>query len=1503
MSYSTSIVPIVLWSGEAPSHSVSVVTCTYDQKTVITGTSDGQIGLWDLRHVQNDGLKIIPRNLIFAHGDAILDIVCALDASFDRPNIISLAANGEICLWDIEDGLCLQMKVIPGNHKKLHSVQVTKGSVREWRILLYGLYSDIYVLDTSSLEVLYTLKSKLSPDWITCLCTLRQARYQAEEKLVALTESNCLKVWKLKSSYERRNPEVVFEQESKVLDCCKAKFMCCNPFTQRTILVISSKAWQIFDSSDYSFIASIPSPYKQALIGGDFVAANRVIIWDKTGTAYLYRLPSRYLTGSEGVGKSGSSDKTNAPVLTSLFETKNLRVNFGAPMYFSYGRRGPFYKLLFQGTSRGCLHVWKVPDSESADQTLCKELVSASDLANSEATVLNEGIRMTIMTDERLMMRVIPHIAFMSLSELWKETKPKGLIEEIVEDEKVVAVTSSLYLPSQGLIVCGQKNGTIVIINAIKAAITQLLKANNVTKTNCMPLNVLKGHSAKVTCLLYPNEENPRYDICNLVSGSSDFTVRLWDLFNGTLLHTFNSHGGEVVRLLVTPPNCTARFYRAFVCGARSFCGDTRRTRKKDTFTSQSAYIPRRDDKMACERRLHGSRLCRWHCLRLANETGHLDRCVAGSVAYDILESCYEETSSPSAAVREYRHKFRLNTLSMVTQQLPIDIQTPAIVKKMKKKITNIQQHVSAMHKSPSAQVSDYPRQVAATEQLPPIRVCSLRANQNDSDIHVLLLDSEALICQLLLEEANVAATEGKPVNPKRHPNNKAQQLLGLTDNKKKALSLGMQMNKEISHEIAQLLLSCIHGWGIDPSLDTTCIEKLGMMKPRLPVSFGLLTRGKLSLMFPGWKIDAQEDLPSPDNDGQLPKVIASHESSLEPQKLIFNSHWQLSSSLTTQHLVSIVSITNTLMSMNYVSFINKSEADEYGEGDFHEFAQFSQNRAEEKAGWSLVAALHCCLLPEMMRGLMYRPPLLHILARRWQDRCLEIREAAQAILLAELRRVGTKGRKQLIDAWSPHLPQDVDSTDFGYEDLEQYMNNEEEKPVVLTVDEDRTELSTLTSKKMVSSDIKLRHATAIVMLGVIGAEFQKEVDPLLIPKDKRGNPVSESAMDMTTVRNTAKALTSLLLQRSTSKAPAYSAIRRAAIDLIGRGFALWEPHIDVSHVLIGLLDLSSNTELKNIQNSETEIGQTILSAPADLHRSARHALSLIATARPAAYITTLAKEVARHVSSTSSMSFNQTSPAAIAVYSHVRYQPTAAVPDTQNSIIFHSAKAEILRTIELMIDKSQQEVVHLIVEVVDIVVHCLDHKIVKDKGLGEVFPAICRSIYPGYQSLNRKTETKKGKGEEKKGKRKKKGRKGKRKSSVFRLRLWYPGFNMVSYCSNTRRLAVGSRLGHIALYDLRSSRCQLIPAHSSSVTALAFSQEGKILASFSYDDAKISFWQTSSSLLGMLSSTVKCIHSYPTKDLKKCSPASIKQIRLVWIGHRNIVILTGDNRQFKYSV
>ena len=53
------------------------------------------------------------------------------------------------------------------------------------------------------------------------------------------------------------------------------------------------------------------------------------------------------------------------------------------------------------------------------------------------------------------------------------------------------------------------------------------------------------------------------------------------------------------------------------------------------------------------------------------------------------------------------------------------------------------------------------------------------------------------------------------------------------------------------------------------------------------------------------------------------------------------------------------------------------------------------------------------------------------------------------------------------------------------------------------------------------------------------------------------------------------KALTFLLLQPPSPRLPPHTPIRRAAIDLIGRGFTVWEPYLDVSAVLLGLLELS----------------------------------------------------------------------------------------------------------------------------------------------------------------------------------------------------------------------------------------------------------------------------------------------------------------------------------------
>lgn len=238
------------------------------------------------------------------------------------------------------------------------------------------------------------------------------------------------------------------------------------------------------------------------------------------------------------------------------------------------------------------------------------------------------------------------------------------------------------------------------------------------------------------------------------------------------------------------------------------------------------------------------------------------------------------------------------------------------------------------------------------------------------------------------------------------------------------------------THYVAQLMISCLHSWDLDPNMDEVCVERLGLLKPVKPVSFGLLTRGnRLSLMLPGWygetggerDSDAESALKrlagnqalftelNEERKGTSVEVKSpapSEHNVVSALRTCFQSRWQLSSALTTLHLVGLVSVANTLMSMNQISFVPQekrlalltntardipSSSSSYDENEHppglsEMDVQLAMNhRAHIKAGWSQLAALHCCLLADILRVSPYKPPLLHILARRWQDRCLEV--------------------------------------------------------------------------------------------------------------------------------------------------------------------------------------------------------------------------------------------------------------------------------------------------------------------------------------------------------------------------------------------------------------------------------------------------------------------------------------------------------------------------------
>ena len=55
---------------------------------------------------------------------------------------------------------------------------------------------------------------------------------------------------------------------------------------------------------------------------------------------------------------------------------------------------------------------------------------------------------------------------------------------------------------------------------------------------------------------------------------------------------------------------------------------------------------------------------------------------------------------------------------------------------------------------------------------------------------------------------------------------------------------------------------------------------------------------------------------------------------------------------------------------------------------------EFNKQQSVIKDGWSLLTALHTVLLPDKVRcsvNAKYQPPMVEILARRWQDRCQEV--------------------------------------------------------------------------------------------------------------------------------------------------------------------------------------------------------------------------------------------------------------------------------------------------------------------------------------------------------------------------------------------------------------------------------------------------------------------------------------------------------------------------------
>ncbi|CAL9683307.1 unnamed protein product [Knipowitschia caucasica] len=1475
MSGNNLVLPIVLWGRAAPTHCVSSLLVLDDCSAVITGCHDGQICLWDT----TPELEMCPRAMLFGHTSSITCLAKA-SACAEKQYIVSASENGEMCLWDVNDGRCIEFTKLNCAHTDIQFYQFTIGTQKEGRLLCNGHYPEILVLDATSLEVLYSLVSKISPDWISAMSIIRSHRTQ-EDTVVAVSVTGILKVWIITAEVSRmQDLDPVFEDESKPIHCQSCQSISFCHFTQNSLLVVCSKYWRVLDVADYSVLCSVNCEPDQSWTGGDFLSADKVIIWTEDGCSYIYTLPPSCLSASEHFRSDVGKTKEGAvpPLIYKMAEHPDRKLLICPPVtHFFFSRREPFHKLLIQGDSEGRLTLWRVPDHIPAPQATPPEL---------------------------------PISTTLSLQESFDRLLPvsSGIIDQLSTlpgKDQPIKVTASVYIPAQGRLVCGREDGSIILVPATQTAIVQLLQGEHMLRRGWPPHRTLRGHRNKVTCVLYPYQVSPRYDQRALVSGGVDFSVIVWDIFTGEMKHIFCVHGGEISQLLVPPENCSTRVQHC-VCSVAS------------DHSVGLLSLKERKCIMLASRHLFPIQVIKW---RPADDylvvgcsdgsvyvwqmdTGALDRCVMGLTAVEILSAC--DDLAP-AAVDALSH-------SAVNLKQAMTRRSLAALKNMAQhKLQTLATNLLAADNADKGNLPKYSHNALVVQ--------AMKTNVSDPDMHVLFFDVEAVIIQLLTEEAQrptptlvspeslhksqAGADKGgsflankifKQVKEtmketiKEHlldDDEEEEEEQRRREEKSKSLSL---LEYNLTMDTAKLFMSCLHAWGLNQQLDLICLERLGMLRPHCPISFGLISRGgHMSLMLPTFK------------ESLLRKLSVATGMKLTLSDIVGKGTYGLSRAVTTQHLLSVISLANTLMGMTNATFVGehmkKAPARPPRPGGTPESPRRGSAAAQSSPlpqahikqaaapgpppgsgaprgppqgpqvnpsipsmneGWSQLAAMHCVMLPDLLGLDKYRPPLLEMLARRWQDRCLEVREAAQALLLAELRRIGVSGRKDAIDLWAPYLPQYVDavsSPGAGSEQPASALPPPEAQPIESKLPEEEMDvvdddisagcLSNLppSTKKICNSyEERRKQATAIVLLGVIGAEFGAEIEPSKGSRTRTGGQAPEGfgltsgGSNYSLARHTCKALTFLLLQPPSPKLPGHSTIRRTAIDLIGRGFTVWEPYMDVSAVLLGLLEMCADAE-KQLANVTVGLP---LNPVADSARSARHALSLIATARPPAFITTIAREVHR---------FN------------------AAQANSQSQQNVHTstlarAKTEILRVLDILIEKMPADVVDLLVEVMDIIMYCIEGSLVKKKGLQECFPAICR-------------------------------------------------FYMVGYCDRSHRIAVGARQGSVALYDVRTGKCQNIHGHKGPITAVSFAPDGRYLATYSNADSHICFWQMNTSLLGsigMLNSApqLRCIKTYQVPPVQPASPGSqnhLKLARLIWTSNRNVILMAHDGKEHRFMV
>ncbi|XP_073733126.1 WD repeat-containing protein 72 isoform X1 [Callorhinus ursinus] len=1014
----SSLQAVALWGKKAPPHSITAIMITDDQQTIVTGSQEGQLCLWNL----SPELKISAKELLFGHSASVTCLARARDFS-KQPYVVSAAENGEMCVWNVTNGQCVEKATLPYRHTAVCYYHCSFRMTGEGWLLCCGEYQDVLIIDARSLAVIHTFISSQSPDWINCMCIVHSMRIQ-EDSLLVVSVAGELKVWDLSSSINSiQEKQDVYEKESKSLDSLNCRTIRFCTYTERLLLVVFSKCWKVYDYCDFSLLRTEVSRSGQFFAGGEVLAAHRIIIWTEDGHSYIYQLLNSGLSKSLYPADGRVLKETIYPHLlcsTSVQENKSLSFVMG----YMNERKEPFYKVLFSGAVSGRITLWHIPD------------VPVSKFDGSP--------------------REIPITATWTLQDNFDKhhTMSQSIIDH-VSGTGTVGVTSSEYVPSLDKLICGCEDGTIFITQGLNAAKAGLLEGGSLLKDS-LPYKVLKGHHQSVTSLLYPHGLSSKLDQSWLVSGDQDSCVILWNIFTEEILHKFFLEAGPVTSLLMSPENFRLRSDQVICC----VCSD---------HSVALLHLEGKRCLLHARKHLFPVRMIKWHPVEnflivgcaddsayiWEIETGTLERHETGERARIILNCCDD------------------------SQLLKPDSVLPVASETHKHK--SVEQRSSSSYQfgpipCPGLQVESSCKVADAKSFSGPFSVLPVKTKWSNVGFHILLFDLENLVELLLptpicdvdpsnsfygseilrrakstVEKKTLtlkrnktacgslsAEVQAKPVGENPAQGDNAVKFLEESDgikrqkktknSKKRHPKPSRKVDASITIDAAKLFLSCFLPWGVDKELDNLCIKHLNILKLQGSVSLGLAANEDcFSLMLPGWdecNAEMKTDYSKVNLFSKKVLDLSNKYTSTLPNQVgmlrgLENNCDSLHESNTIVYLLSRLFVVNKLVNMPL----------EFACGTDRSFKMESVHSKAKSSGNEILTISSLYGYLRNGKNDSHIPDAdvsLWKLISCWRDHSVQVTEAIQAVLLAEVQQHMKTLSKTSVNSQTVSMTEDI---------------------------------------------------------------------------------------------------------------------------------------------------------------------------------------------------------------------------------------------------------------------------------------------------------------------------------------------------------------------------------------------------------------------------------------------------------------------------------------------